>query len=309
MSTSELPAKLRIGTSSFATADWVGNFYPAGTPPQDYLARYAEKLDAVEIDATFYGIPAAKTVAGWRNKTPEGFIFAAKVPQTVTHEADQDVARGDLDAFVGVMRHLGPKLGPLLFQFPYVSKSRDPEEYASGARFLERLAALLAHLPDDLTFAVEVRNEKWLGPPLFDLLRTRKVALAFTDFYTVPGMPRIAARTEALTADFAYLRFLGHHREMDAVVEAKAKAGGRRWDAVVQDRSRAAVGAPREVRDLDRGAPAPSRVGPVQPALLASRSSWPGGKAWSAPPAASARVSAQESSPARTAPDAVSSPR
>jgi uncharacterized protein YecE (DUF72 family) len=53
----------------------------------------------------------------------------------------------------------------------------------------------------------------------------------------MPAMARIAAHSDAVTADFAYVRFLGNHKEMDALVERKAAAGGRRWDALVQDRS------------------------------------------------------------------------
>jgi uncharacterized protein YecE (DUF72 family) len=241
---------VRVGTSSFSTDDWVGSFYPEGTAPGDYLARYAEKLGVVEIDATFYRIPSARQVAGWRQRTPDRFVFAAKVPQTVTHEDDFDKNVSELEAFVDVMRGLGPKLGPLLLQFPYISKARQPEEYATGDRFRERLAALAERLPRDLAFAVEVRNEKWIAPPLLDLLRGRGLALAFIDYYTTPGMSRIAMRPEAATAPFAYLRFLGNHRQMDAQVEAKAKGGGKRWDALVQDRGREMRAWVPVVRDL-----------------------------------------------------------
>lgn len=233
----EIPANVRIGTSSFATNDWVGVFYPERTRPQDYLSRYSERFGAVEIDATFYGVPTRKQVAGWRERTPEGFIFAAKIPQSVTHGADPEAASSELEEFIDVMGELGPKRGPLLFQFPYVSKAREPDEYRTGDRFRDRLAVLIEPLPRDLAFAVEVRNEKWLAPPLFEMLRRRGIALAFIDYYTTPNMARIAARPEAATADFAYVRFLGHHREMDARVEEKARVGGKRWDAVVQDRT------------------------------------------------------------------------
>src|SRR5262245_49627215 len=105
--------RMRVGTSSFSSGDWVGGFYPEGTSPKDYLARYAEKLDTVEIDATFYGIPSPKQVAGWRDRTPEGFLFCAKVPQSVTHADLTDESRADLRSFLDVMRPLGAKLGPL----------------------------------------------------------------------------------------------------------------------------------------------------------------------------------------------------
>ncbi len=232
-----LPSHLRVGTSSFAHDDWVGPFYPDGTEPASYLGRYAERFDTVEIDATFYRIPSERQVAGWRDRTPDGFVFAAKVPQTITHEKSLLDCLDEMNRFLDVMRGLGEKLGPLLFQFPYVSKARDPEEYASGDRLRERLGALLEQLPKEVRFAVEVRNERWISEPLLDLLRYHHVALALIDYYTTPSMARIAARPEATTAEFSYVRFLGNHREMDAAVEKKAARGGRRWDEVVRDRT------------------------------------------------------------------------
>ena len=238
MSAAALPRNLRIGTSSFATDDWVGPFYPDGTVQQEYLPRYAERFDTVEIDATFYRVPTRRQVEGWRDRTPEGFLFAAKFPQTVTHKEISDESLDELARFLEVMRILGPKLGPLLLQFPYISKARQSEEYATGDRFREKLAALFERLPSDLRFAVEVRNEKWLSEPLLELFRSKGASLAFIDYYTMPGMVRFAAQPGSLTSTFAYVRFLGHHRQMDALVEEKAKDGGRRWDAVVKDRTR-----------------------------------------------------------------------
>ncbi len=238
MAARSLPSNLRLGTSSFATDDWAGVFYPEGTRPERYLEEYARRFSAVEIDATFYRVPSSRQVDGWRERTPEGFTFAAKVPQTVTHAEGAREALDDLDRFLDVMRRLGTKLGPLLFQFPYVAKGRDADEYATGDRFRAHLASVLDRLPGDLAFAVEVRNERWVAPPLLDLLRSRGVALALIDYYTTPGMSRIAAAPEAVTSRLAYLRFLGNHREMDALVEKKAASGGRRWDALVRDRTR-----------------------------------------------------------------------
>lgn len=234
---SGFPPSLRVGTSSFASADWVGVFYPPGTRPEGYLPSYAERFDTVEIDSSFYGTPTPKQVENWRARTPDGFVFAAKVPQVVSHAEISPESTDELAKFLEVMRGLGPKLGPLLFQFPYIAKGRDAEEWSTGDRFRARLAALMEHLPDDLRFAVEVRNDRWIGPPLLDLLRARGIALAFVDYYTMPAMARIATRPESATADFAYVRFLGNHKEMDAQVERKAAAGGRRWDALVQDRT------------------------------------------------------------------------
>ena len=71
---------IRVGTSSFTAAGWETSFYPAGMKPADYLTYYATKFDTVEVDSTYYRTPAVSTVQRWRTKTPDGFIFALKVP-------------------------------------------------------------------------------------------------------------------------------------------------------------------------------------------------------------------------------------
>jgi uncharacterized protein YecE (DUF72 family) len=75
-----------LGTSAFTAAGWEGSFYPAGMKPAEYLSYYATKFDTVEVDSTFYRTPAISTVKGWYAKTPPGFLFAAKVPQLITHK-------------------------------------------------------------------------------------------------------------------------------------------------------------------------------------------------------------------------------
>ncbi|HEX6768955.1 MAG TPA: DUF72 domain-containing protein, partial [Candidatus Binatia bacterium] len=73
------PANLLVGTSSWSSSDWLGSFYPANLKPGQFIEAYARKFPAVEIDSTYYSIPPAHVVASWREKTPLGFIFAAKV--------------------------------------------------------------------------------------------------------------------------------------------------------------------------------------------------------------------------------------
>jgi len=79
-------ASLYIGTSAFTAAGWEGTFYPPGMKPADYLSFYATRFNSVEVDSTFYRTPSKATVQGWDNKTPNGFVFAAKVPQLCDDE-------------------------------------------------------------------------------------------------------------------------------------------------------------------------------------------------------------------------------
>ena len=111
--------KLLLGTQGFSFDDWVGPFYPEGTPKRAYLEAYAEQLPTVEIDATFYGSPRAQVVEGWRERTPEGFRFSAKFPKLITHEKKLESAEGDAEAFVGTMQALGDRLAVLTLQFAY----------------------------------------------------------------------------------------------------------------------------------------------------------------------------------------------
>jgi uncharacterized protein YecE (DUF72 family) len=136
-------ADIRIGTSAFTAEGWEGSFYPKGLPAREQLSYYATQFDAVELDNTFYRTPALSTVKGWYAKTPPGFLFAAKVPQVITHEKVLVDCDEDLSHFLKTMEALGEKLGPLLFQFGYFNKAK----FASGAEFVARLKPFLKGLP------------------------------------------------------------------------------------------------------------------------------------------------------------------
>ncbi len=240
-----VPPGLRIGTSSWSTADWCGTFYSSGAKPAAYLVEYARQLGTVEIDSTFYGIPSEKTVQAWRRKTPDGFLFSAKVPRTITH--DHYLAGGDDDfrLFLERMDHLGDRLGPILFQFPYQPRAKDPEEWETGRDFLARLEAFLPKLPADKRFAVEVRNDRWIEPPLLDLLRAKGIALVLLEYYTMPPVTTLLEKHDLVTGDFVYARFLGDHKAMDALVEGRDRPWGslavnrapesERWVPVIRD--------------------------------------------------------------------------
>src|SRR5690348_17640543 len=105
---------IHLGTSSFTAAGWQGSFYPAGIKPADFLSYYATRFDSVELDNTFYRAPSRDVVEGWARKTPEGFVFAAKIPKVITHEKMLVDCDAEFKEFVETMDSLGDKLGPLL---------------------------------------------------------------------------------------------------------------------------------------------------------------------------------------------------
>src|ERR687890_1546997 len=109
---------LYLGTSGWSYADWEGTLYPEALPSASRLAEYAKHYATVEIDSTFYGIPRRSTVEKWREIVPEGFVFAAKVPQEVTHERNLVETSSEVESFVQTMQALEARLGPLLLQLP-----------------------------------------------------------------------------------------------------------------------------------------------------------------------------------------------
>jgi uncharacterized protein YecE (DUF72 family) len=216
--------ELRIGTSAFTAAGWDGAFYPKGMKPADYLSYYATKFDTVELDNTFYRTPAHSTVQGWNAKTPPGFIFAAKVPQVITHEKVLVNCQEDLEYFLGSMDVLGDKLGPLLFQFGYFNQ----KAFKTQADFLAILKPFLKKLPKGYQFALEIRNKNWLDARFADLLRENKVALALIDQSWVPRPWELKEKFDLVTADFSYARWLGDRKGIEAQTET--------WDKVIVDR-------------------------------------------------------------------------
>ncbi len=219
--------------------DWCGSFYPAAIEPAEMLAAYAEQLSTVEVDSTWYRMPTHAMVDSWNARTPAGFRFAAKVPRVITHEKYLEGCGAEVNQFIAVMSRLGDKLGPMVLQFPYVAKARDPEEYATGEQFRVRLKNFIPFLPENLQWVVEIRNSRWIRDELLDLLAGRGISLAFIDYYTMDPLPKLAARKGILTGPIVYIRFLGNHKQMDAAVQ-RARAEGKRnldWDSLLVDRT------------------------------------------------------------------------
>ncbi len=192
-----MPGEVFLGTQGWSYKSWVGNFYPQGLQPSDYLVEYAKKFPAVEIDSTYYGVPRVQTVKHWRDITPPGFRFTAKFPQSITHAKMLKDAEQETAQFLEAMQILGEKLGPLLMQFPYQFK---PAQMAALDKFL-------GALPEEFRYAVEVRNRGWLTEAFFEMLKSHRVALALTDYSYMP-------RLERATTDFTYVRWLGNRTDI-----------------------------------------------------------------------------------------------
>jgi uncharacterized protein YecE (DUF72 family) len=190
--------KICVGTSGYNYPEWWGTFYPDRLPAAKMLAYYVERFSTVEINATFYRMPNAKTLAGWAATAPAGFAYVLKAPQQITHYARLRNVDEPLRYFCDTARTLGDKLGPLLFQLPPNFK-----------KATDRLGTLLRALPADLRIALEFRHESWFDDEVYDLLRTRNAALCVAD--TEEG-----STPAVTTADFGYLRLRAvEYREDD----------------------------------------------------------------------------------------------
>ena len=190
--------RLLLGTQGFSFPDWVGPFYPTGTSRNRYLEEYAQRFPIVEIDSTFYGVPRATTIQGWRERTPQDFCFAAKFPKLITHEKKLDRARGDAEAFVGTMQALGDKLAVLILQFAY---DFTPD-------YSDRLDEFLGDLPEGPRYAVEIRNRAWLTPDLGEMLSNHNAAMVLQDLHYMPKL-------DWITADLTVIRWLGRRKDIE----------------------------------------------------------------------------------------------
>ncbi len=196
-------AMIRLGTQGWNYDAWLGTFYPTGTRAPDYLGIYARAFATVEVDSTFYAIPSERSVRGWAERTPPGFVFALKLPQEITHErrlrdADDATAR-----FLERARLLDDKLGPVLIQL-------GPD---FGIDNLPALAEFLPRLPNDIRFAVEFRRPEWITKGVHALLAEHGVAIALNDGRWIPRSTLLQL-AERPTTDFAYLRWMGPDRSI-----------------------------------------------------------------------------------------------
>jgi uncharacterized protein YecE (DUF72 family) len=180
--------RLLAGTSGFSYKEWIGAFYPEKTAAKSMLAYYATRLPIVEINNTFYRMPNAAAVQGWRAQVPDSFRFAIKVPQRISHFKRLRDCGAELRALLAALKDLGPSLGSLLVQLPPHARCD-----------MDALASFLREPPAGTRMAFEFRHDSWLVPPVFDLLRTHNAALVQSEsddkFEPLPW-----------TADWAYLR-------------------------------------------------------------------------------------------------------
>jgi uncharacterized protein YecE (DUF72 family) len=240
---------LRIGTCSWKYDAWKGLIYESDKTykAQDYLPDYAKRLGSVEVDQWFWSLfpagirlPEPRDVRRYAEAVPDDFIFTVKAPNalTLTHfyakldGADKAFAgkpNGSflkidlLERFLDRLAPFGKKLGPIMFQFEYLNRQKMPNRDA----FLEALGGFLDKAPKGFAYALETRNPNYLGPELFDFLKSRSVGFVYLDGYYMPPIGGIFEAHHPRTAPYCVVRLHGGDR---GEIE---KTTGEVWNKIV----------------------------------------------------------------------------
>jgi len=203
-----------LGCAVWSYKDWVGEFFPPGSRPNEFLQLYGDRFNAVEGNTTFYATPTVETLLTWAGQVPAGFAFCPKLPREVTHAGTLVPQLAIASPFAARMEHLGDRLGPMFAQLP---PSYGPEQRADLEQFL-------SDCPRGAGLSLEVRHPEWFADPhatrLNELLARRGIGRVLLDtrpVYRAPEDTQQEPRRKPdlplqplLTADFAFVRYISH---------------------------------------------------------------------------------------------------
>ena len=182
--------RLFCGTSGCAYPSGKPEFYPQDLPTTKFLAYYATRLNAVEVNYTYRRLASAATFEKWMRETQSGFLFLPKAHMKITHslklEDAEDFTRVFLESLDPL--RLAGRLGPILFQLPPSLKADT-----------HRLQHFLRLIPKGLRVAFEFRNKTWFEESVYETLREQNAALCLAEDENLEA-PHV------ITADFIYLR-------------------------------------------------------------------------------------------------------
>jgi uncharacterized protein YecE (DUF72 family) len=211
--------RIRVGVGGWDFDPWRESFYPLGLPKSKQLSHLAERLTAVEINATYYKLQKPELYARWAKAVPEDFRFALKGSRFCSNRRLLAGASEAVTRFCGQgIAELGEKLGPILWQF-MATKRFDPDDFAA---FLALLPSEVAGVK--LRHAVEPRHESFRCPEFVAMARAAGVAIVFADSDEFPCIPDSSG-------DFAYAR-LQRSREQEATGYSAREIG--QWAKVAR---------------------------------------------------------------------------
>lgn len=208
-----MPGKLLVGTSGFSYDHWREAFYGKGVPQNRWLEAYSETFSSVELNVSFYRLPARKTFEHWCGVTPATFAFSIKGTRTITHYRRLQDVDDQLTALMQAAAGLSEKLACILWQLP--------PRFAPDTAVLDAFCRLAAERAGELLaapvrHAFEFRDERWYHEEVLDVLRSHGCALVLAD-------PPPDKQPVTLTAEFAYLRF--HHGPRESGAYEAAELG------------------------------------------------------------------------------------
>jgi uncharacterized protein YecE (DUF72 family) len=202
-----------VGTSGYSYKEWKGSFYPEKLPAKEMLSFYAQHFSTVEINNTFYRMPAPGVLESWATQVPEKFKFILKAPQAITHFKRLKDVEEPTERFLQVASVLKGRLGPLLFQLPPNFK-----------KDLPRLERFLDLLPAGTLAALEFRHESWFDDDVFARLRAKSCALCVADSEDLPAPDLVN------TARWGMLRLRREDYSKQRLIEWREKAESQKWD-------------------------------------------------------------------------------
>jgi uncharacterized protein YecE (DUF72 family) len=187
-----MKTKWHIGCSGFYYKEWKEVFYPKGLAQGQWFEYYAQHFNTLELNVTFYRFPELTFLQKWHQKSPDNFMFAAKVPKEITHNKKFTGTHELMNQFYEVLRFgLAEKLGPVLFQLP------PKMDYKK-----ETLEAIISHTDPSFTNAIEFRNISWWRKEVLEILGENNITFCGASF---PGLPDEAV----VNNDTCYYRFHG----------------------------------------------------------------------------------------------------
>ncbi len=208
-----------LGCAIWAYKGWLGDFFPPGSSPSHLLSLYAQRLTAVEVNATFYSTPSPETVHRWAEQTPETFQFCPKFPRSITHAGRLQPHIDEAVDLIKLMQGLGPRLSPLFAQLP---PSYGPQNISDLRTFLAEIQT------ENVSIAVEVRHPHWFQSPhaehLTDLLTALQMGRVLLDsrpIYQGTDDPQAQSQRRKpklplqpmTTAPFTVIRFISHPQQ------------------------------------------------------------------------------------------------
>lgn len=237
MAANRKEGRIRVGIGGWTYAPWRKTFYPKGLTQARELEYASRQMTAIEINGTFYRTQKPESFAKWRNETPDDFVFSVKAPRYATIRRVLAEAGPSIGHFVeSGLSELGPKLGPILWQFA-PTKRYDAEDLEA---FLKLLPAEIGGRP--ARHVLEPRHASFVDRTFIELARHYRCAVIFTDSTEHPAFGDV-------TAPFVYARLV---RSQASIKTGYAAPALDAWTKVARTFARGSE--PKEFPRIDKAA-------------------------------------------------------